>query len=201
MPWRREWQPTPVFLPGESYGQRSLVGYSRCGHKESFKTEQLTLSLHFSWYILYMLRHVLYIMCLFYVMCVHIVCAHACCVLSYWVQPVATPWTVAEYCMCIHATFSSSIHPLKNRFPFLACCASHGMNTGCRQFFHTLFPFPVGIYIYIYTQSWHVSSIPVFEETPHCFHSRRTNLHSRSSAREFPVRYIHTVTCYLFSLW
>ena len=27
-PWRRAWQPTPVFLPGESYGQRSQVGYS-----------------------------------------------------------------------------------------------------------------------------------------------------------------------------
>ena len=27
-PWRRKWQPTPVFLPGESHGQRSLVGYS-----------------------------------------------------------------------------------------------------------------------------------------------------------------------------
>ena len=27
IPWRREWQPTPVFLPGEFYGQRSLVGY------------------------------------------------------------------------------------------------------------------------------------------------------------------------------
>ena len=28
IPWRREWQPTPVFLPGESHGQRSLVGSS-----------------------------------------------------------------------------------------------------------------------------------------------------------------------------
>ena len=28
-PWRREWLPTPGFLPGESHGQRSLVGYSR----------------------------------------------------------------------------------------------------------------------------------------------------------------------------
>ena len=28
IPWRRVWQPTPVFLPGESRGQRSLVGYS-----------------------------------------------------------------------------------------------------------------------------------------------------------------------------
>ena len=33
--WRRSWQPTPVFLPGESYGQRSLVGYSPGGCKES----------------------------------------------------------------------------------------------------------------------------------------------------------------------
>ena len=33
-PWRRNWQPTPVFLPGEFHGQRSLVGYSLWGHKE-----------------------------------------------------------------------------------------------------------------------------------------------------------------------
>ena len=33
-PWRREWQPTPVFLPGESHGQRSLAGYSSWGGKE-----------------------------------------------------------------------------------------------------------------------------------------------------------------------
>ena len=35
IPWRREWQPTPVFLPGESRGQRSLVGCSPWGHEES----------------------------------------------------------------------------------------------------------------------------------------------------------------------
>ena len=33
IPWRMKWQPTPVFLPGESHGQRSLVGYSPWGHK------------------------------------------------------------------------------------------------------------------------------------------------------------------------
>ena len=33
IPWRRKWQPTPVFLPGESQGQRSLAGYSPWGHK------------------------------------------------------------------------------------------------------------------------------------------------------------------------
>ena len=37
-PWRRAWQPTPVFLPGESHGQRSLVGYSP-GVAESDTTE------------------------------------------------------------------------------------------------------------------------------------------------------------------
>ena len=31
--WRRKWQPTPVFLPGKSHGQRSLAGYSPRGHK------------------------------------------------------------------------------------------------------------------------------------------------------------------------
>ena len=39
IPWRRAWQPTPVFLPGESYGQRSLVGCSPWGRKESDTTE------------------------------------------------------------------------------------------------------------------------------------------------------------------
>ena len=33
MPWKRNWQPTPVFLPGEFHSQRSLVGYSPWGHK------------------------------------------------------------------------------------------------------------------------------------------------------------------------
>ena len=40
-----EWQHTPVFLPGESQGQRSLVGYSPWGRKESDTTEQFTLSI------------------------------------------------------------------------------------------------------------------------------------------------------------
>ena len=41
IPWRRKWQPTPVFLPRESYGQRSLVGYNPWGCKESDMTQQL----------------------------------------------------------------------------------------------------------------------------------------------------------------
>ena len=41
IPWRRKWQPTSVFLPGESHGQRSLVGYSSRGRKELDMTERL----------------------------------------------------------------------------------------------------------------------------------------------------------------
>ena len=44
--WRRQWQPTPVLLPGKSHGWRSLVGCSPWGHWESDTTEQLHF--HFS---------------------------------------------------------------------------------------------------------------------------------------------------------
>ena len=43
IPWRRQWLPTPVFLPGEFHVQRSLVSYSPWGCKESDMTEWLTL--------------------------------------------------------------------------------------------------------------------------------------------------------------
>ena len=43
VPRRRKWQPTPVFLPGESHGQRSLVGYSPCGYKELNMFEWLSM--------------------------------------------------------------------------------------------------------------------------------------------------------------
>ena len=41
IPWRRKWQPIPVFLPGESQGRGSLVGYSPQGRKESDTAERL----------------------------------------------------------------------------------------------------------------------------------------------------------------
>ena len=40
-PWRSEWHPSPVFLPGEFHGQRSLAGSSLWGRKESDRTERL----------------------------------------------------------------------------------------------------------------------------------------------------------------
>ena len=42
IPWRREWQPIPVFLPGKSHGQRHLVSCSLWGHKELDTTEQMS---------------------------------------------------------------------------------------------------------------------------------------------------------------
>ena len=44
IPWRKEWLPTPAFLPGEFHKQINLVGYSPLGCKELDMTEKLTLS-------------------------------------------------------------------------------------------------------------------------------------------------------------
>ena len=44
IPWRMAWQPTPVFLPGESPRTEELEGYSPRGHKESDKTECLCMA-------------------------------------------------------------------------------------------------------------------------------------------------------------
>ena len=51
IPWRRTWQPTLVFLPGESHGQRRLAGYSPWGCKESDMTERVSTHTHqtFQW--------------------------------------------------------------------------------------------------------------------------------------------------------
>ena len=46
IPWRRKWQPTPVFLPGKFRGQRGLVGYSLWGCKESDTTEHTHMCTH-----------------------------------------------------------------------------------------------------------------------------------------------------------
>ena len=45
-PRSRKWQPTPVFLPGKFYGQRSLGAYSPWGHKESDMTESVHAHTH-----------------------------------------------------------------------------------------------------------------------------------------------------------
>ena len=42
IPWKKAWQPTPVFLPGESHGQRSLVAYSPKGAKSQIQLKRLS---------------------------------------------------------------------------------------------------------------------------------------------------------------
>ena len=49
IPWRGEWLPTPVFLPGEVHGQRILAGYNPLGCKTLDMTEQLSLSFRASY--------------------------------------------------------------------------------------------------------------------------------------------------------
>ena len=46
IPWIRKWQPSPVFLPGKSHGQRSMEGYSPWGRNESDKTECVRTHTH-----------------------------------------------------------------------------------------------------------------------------------------------------------
>ena len=46
IPWRKAWQPTPVFLPGESHGQRNLVGYSPWGSKSWIQMKGLNMHAH-----------------------------------------------------------------------------------------------------------------------------------------------------------
>ena len=51
MHWRRKWQPTPVFLPGEYHGQKSLVGCSPWGRTESDTTEAIWQHNVLHWYL------------------------------------------------------------------------------------------------------------------------------------------------------
>ena len=48
IPWRRAWPPTPVFLPGDFHGHRSLAGHSPYCHKELDTTEMTEYALHAS---------------------------------------------------------------------------------------------------------------------------------------------------------
>ena len=69
-PWRRGWQPTPVFLPGEFYGQRSLAGYSpwgrRVGHDCIMTLPHLPVLLGFLLYIFRCRRSLLSVLPIFW---------------------------------------------------------------------------------------------------------------------------------------
>ena len=50
IPWRRKWQTTPVFLPGNSHGQRSLADYSPWGHKSRTWLSDWTATINIFWW-------------------------------------------------------------------------------------------------------------------------------------------------------
>ena len=59
--WRRKWNPTSTFFPGEFHGQRSLAGYSQWGHKKSDMTQHLSNYPTFDWFVFERdLRHYLF---------------------------------------------------------------------------------------------------------------------------------------------
>ena len=60
IPWRREWLPTPVFLPREFHGQRRLAGYRPWGCKELDTTKRLTLS-HYHFIYLFFSKFILFL--------------------------------------------------------------------------------------------------------------------------------------------
>ena len=102
-PWRRKRQPTPLFLLGESLGQRSLMGYNPWGPKESAMTEQLKFSL-FTGKQWGKKGHVTSVMTWYtgiYSVCrrVHTDASMCVCMLSrVWLFP--TPWTTAIRLLC-----------------------------------------------------------------------------------------------------
>ena len=66
-----KWQPTPVFLPGKSHGQRSLVGYSPWGHKESDVTKVIWYSISQYGHTINDFKHTLIWGCLFQISFFH----------------------------------------------------------------------------------------------------------------------------------
>ena len=110
-PWRRERLPTPVFLPGEFHGQRSLAGCSPWGCKESDTTERLTLSL--SCIFLHVLFHMVYHRILTAVPCVH---SRTMLFIHLYMDASANPK------LRLHP--SPSLHPLGNHKYVLYVCES-----------------------------------------------------------------------------
>ena len=111
IPWRREWLPIPIFLPGEFHGQRSMAGYSPLSRKESDRTERLTFS---TLYILTIITTV----CLIYSLIFHWHC-HISIILH------------LSYCNSLLSVFSSNFHTVAsmtiNKQNFL--CDSYDENS------------------------------------------------------------------------
>ena len=103
IPWRRQWQPTPVFLPGISHGQRSLVGYSpwrckRVGH--DWGTTQQQHNIHLKGMILCKIFLLTFFHCALYLEYIFLLS-------QYWFLFLMTAW-----CLIIRMYFFFINNPL-----------------------------------------------------------------------------------------
>ena len=138
IPWRRKWQPTPVFLPGESYGQRSLGGYRPWNCKESDTTECLTLRCSVAKLCLTLQPHGLQHARLPCPSLSPRVYSNSC-LLSRWCHPVISS-SVTPFSSC------PQFFPVSGSFPVSRLFASGGQGIGVdTKFVDTLFIFPLGI--------------------------------------------------------
>ena len=138
IPWRRKWQPTPVFLSVRSRGQRSLAGYSPWGHKESDTTEHahtctlkyLRVQCHDVWMMYSVVRatpwivtHQAYLPPKFIT-----VCSNSC-PLSRWCSLTISS-SAALFSFCLLSFPASGSFPMSHLFA--SCCQSIGASASAR---------------------------------------------------------------------
>ena len=125
IPWRRAWQPTPVFLPGESHGQRSLAGYSWWGHRE------LDTIKHAQYYFIYVLVSLVSSQCIVFVFKQLIpLNMHFCILVSFFT------WYILDV---FHAAYSlkASFSGNSLSVQWLECCTSTSRGVGMIPFWGT----------------------------------------------------------------
>ena len=105
---RRQWHPTPALLPGKSHGQRSLVGHSPWGCKESDTTEQLSSDTHkkFSSKFIWTLVVLIYVLfCFLFFLYLYIIYVSICDIIS-------CMWYYHSYLVYLFTMFLKSDHNL-----------------------------------------------------------------------------------------
>ena len=118
-PWRKPWQPTPVFFPGEFCGQRSLAGYSPQVWKESDTTERLTLK---------RTQHLL-VFCIFCIFCI-------CCIFWGFSGGISGKEPACQCRRCKRCGYSSWVGKIpwrKHGNPLWYSCLENPMDRGAWQ--------------------------------------------------------------------
>ena len=127
--WRRKWQPTPVFFPGQSHGQRSLVGYGSWGHKESDTTEHMCTHTHTHTHTC---AHTHTHVCTQRHMCAHMhthTCVHTCVCVHIHTRVHAHRDTRTR--VCVHTCACTRIH---------TCAHTHTMFPVCNYLIQISYP-------------------------------------------------------------